>query len=88
MSSCLQYAVINSEPWIGKYTNKMELCRQCPPRRLEYIIMAEIENTSCVWSVMKENAVARIEIEYWGAASSLRIVTDGVYICTCSFWWI
>ena len=83
MRSCLQYAVINSEPWIGKYTNKLQLCIQCPPRILEYAIMAEIENTSCVWSVMKENPVARIEIEDWGAASILRIVTDGVYICTC-----
>ena len=46
--------------------------------------MAEIENTSCVRSFMKENPVDRIEIEYWGADSILRIVTDGFYICKCS----
>ena len=33
---------------------------------------------------MKETPVARIEIDYWGAASILIRVTDGVYICTCS----
>ena len=33
---------------------------------------------------MKENPVAIIEIEDWGAVSILRRVTDGVYICTYS----
>ena len=33
---------------------------------------------------MKENPVAIIEIEDWGAVSILRRVNDGVYICTCS----
>ena len=83
MSSCLKYAVINSDPRIRKYTNKLELYRQCPPRRAKYTKISDIENTSCVRSVMKETPVARIEIEDWGAASILRIVTDGVYICTC-----
>ena len=46
--------------------------------------MSEIENTSCVRIFMKENPVAMIEIEDWGAVSILRRVTDGVYICTCS----
>ena len=40
--------------------------------------MAEIENTSCVRSFMKETPVARTEIEDWGAASILRRVADGV----------
>ena len=47
--------------------------------------MAEIENISGVRNFMKETPVARIEIEDWGAASILRRLNDGVYICTCSF---
>ena len=35
MRSCLQYSVINSAPPIGKYINKLELYRQCPPRRVK-----------------------------------------------------
>ena len=35
MRSCLQDAVINSAHSIGKYINKMELYRQCPPRRVK-----------------------------------------------------
>ena len=46
--------------------------------------MAEIENTSCVRIFMKETLVARIEIDDRNAASIIRIVTDGVYICKCS----
>ena len=33
---------------------------------------------------MKETLVARIEIDDRNAASIIRIVTDGVYICKCS----
>ena len=45
----------------------------------------EIENTSYVISVMKVTPVSGIEREPWGAATILRRVNDGVYICTCSF---
>ena len=42
MRSCLKDAVTNSEPRIGKYTNKLELYRQCPPRIVKYTKMSEI----------------------------------------------
>ena len=46
--------------------------------------MSEIENTSCVRSVIKVTPVYEIEREPWGAASILRGVNDRVYICKCS----
>ena len=46
--------------------------------------MSEIENTSCVRNVTRFTPVSGIERETWGAASILRRVNDGVYICTCS----
>ena len=46
--------------------------------------MSEIENTSCVRCVMKVTPLSGIEMQPWGADSILRIVNDGVYICTCS----
>ena len=42
MSSCLQVAVINSAPRIGKYIDKQELYRQCPPRKVKDINISEI----------------------------------------------
>ena len=38
LRSCLQDAVINSAPRIGKFINKQELYRQCPPRRVRILI--------------------------------------------------
>ena len=61
MSSCLQDSVINSAPRIGKYINKLELNRQCPPRIVKDTKMSEIENTSCVINVMKVTPVSLIE---------------------------
>ena len=60
MKSCLKDDVINSEPRVGKYINKMELYRQCPPRSAKDTKMTEIENNLCVRSVMKVNQVVRI----------------------------
>ena len=34
---------------------------------------------------MNATPVIRTEKEPWGAASIIRIVNDGMYICTCSF---
>ena len=62
MRSCLQDAVINYDPMIGKYINKLELYRQCPTRRVKDKKMSEIENTSCVKNVMKVTPVYGIEI--------------------------
>ena len=61
MRSCFQDAVINYAPRIVKYTNKMELYRQCPPRRVKYTKISEIENTSYVRSVMIVTPVSEIE---------------------------
>ena len=84
MRSCLQDAVINSVPRIGKYINKLGLYRQCPPRIVKDKKMSEIQNTSCVRNVMRVTTVSGIEIEPWEVASILRRVNDGVYICTSS----
>ena len=84
MKSCLQYYDINSATRIGKYISKLELYRKCPPRRVKDKKMSEIENISCVRIIMKVTPVSGIERETWGAASILRIVNYGVYICTCS----
>ena len=84
MKSCLQYAVINSAPRIGKYINKLEFYIHCPPRRVKDTKMSEIENTSCVRNVMRVTSVPGIEGETWGLASILRRFNDGVYICACS----
>ena len=62
----------------------MEFYRQCPPRRVKDTKMSEIENTVCVINVMRLTTASGVEIETWGAASILRRVNDGVYICTCS----
>ena len=82
MRSCLQDAVINSAPRIGKFTNKQELYRQCPPRRVKNSHISDIENSSCVKNVMNVTPVSGIERVAWGAASIMRTVNDGVYICT------
>ena len=57
MRSCLQYSVMNSALRIGKYIKRLELYRQCPPRRVKDTNMLEIENTSCVRNVMRVTPV-------------------------------
>ena len=47
------------------------------------MLMTEIENISCVRSVIKVNPVIIIERGSWGSAIILIRVNDGVYICTC-----
>ena len=84
MMSCLEDAVINSFPITLKYTNTLELYRQFPPRRVKDTKMNDIENTSCVRSVMRATPVARKEREHWVASSIIRRVNDGVYICKYS----
>ena len=84
MRSCLQDAVINSAPRIGKYIYNQELYRHSPPRKLKHTNISEIENTSCVRNVMKMTPVSVIETEPWGVAFIIIIVNDGVFICTCN----
>ena len=60
MWSCLQDVVISSAPRIGKYINKLEFYRQFPPRTVKDSKIYEIENNSCMRSVMKVNPVSRI----------------------------
>ena len=62
MRSCLQDSGINSSPSIGKYINKLELYRHCPPRKVKDTRMSEIENTSCVRNFMRVTSVSGIEI--------------------------
>ena len=76
MHSCLEDAVINYAPRIGKYINKHEFYRQCHPRGMKDTNISEIENTSSVRNVMKVTPVSGIEREPWGAACIPRIVND------------
>ena len=78
MRSCLQDAVINSAPRIGKFINKQELYRQCPPRRVKNSHISEIEDSTCVRNVMNITPVSGIEEVAWGAVSILRRVNYGV----------
>ena len=84
MRSCLKDDVIISAPGIGQYINKLGLYKQCHPRRVKDTKMSEIENTSCVRSIMNVTQVIRIEGEPWGEASTPRIFNGEVYKCTCS----
>ena len=84
MRSCLQDAVIDSAPRIGKFINKQELYRQFPPRRVKDSHISEIEDSECVRNVMNITPVSGIEEVKWGAASILKTVNDGVYICVCN----
>ena len=60
MRSCLQEAVTDHAPRIGKYIDNYELYRQFPPRRVKDKNMSEIENTLCVRIVMKVTPVFQI----------------------------
>ena len=84
MKSCLQYSVIDYAPRIGKYIDKQELYRQCPPIKLKDTNISQIENTSCVINFMKVTPVSLIEIETWGSACILIIFNNVVFICTCN----
>ena len=81
---CLQDTVINSSLSIGKYIDKQEFYRQCPPRKVKDTNISEIEHTLCVRNFMEVNPVSGIEREPWGADCILRRVYDGVFICTCN----
>ena len=80
MRSCLKDAVINYAPRIGKFINKQELYRQCPPRRVKNSHVSNIEDSSCVRNVMNVTPVLGINRVAWGADSIARRVNDGVYI--------
>ena len=60
MRPCLQDAVINSAPRIGKFINKLELYRQCPPRRVKNSHISEIENCPHVRNFMNVTPVSGI----------------------------
>ena len=84
MRSYLQDVVINSAPRIENFIDKQKLYRQCSPRTVKDSNISEIENTSCVRNFLEVNPVSGIERVPLGAASILRIVNDGVFICTCN----
>ena len=82
LSSCLHDDVVKSAPCIGKYINKSELCRQCPPRRVKYTSMNEIEKPTRFSSFMNVFLVLKTSIHKWVANITLQKVHYGVYICT------
>ena len=79
---CLNDAVVNSTPRIGKYINKFELYRQCLLRRAKNIRMNEIENASCVSIVLNTFNVLKRERYKLGSNRILGKVYYGLYICT------
>ena len=68
--------------------NKLELYRQYPPRRVKNSYISEIEVSACARNVMNITPVLGIEEVKWGAASILKTVNDGVYICVCNVQYI
>ena len=58
MMSCLHYAIINSDPRIGK--KKKELYIQFPPRRVKDTNMYDIESYPSVRNVMIMTPVMKI----------------------------
>ena len=56
--SFLKDTVINYILGIVKYTNKLELYRQCPPIRVKVTKISEIVNTSCVRNFMRVTPVS------------------------------
>ena len=74
LRSCLQDAVINSAPRIGKFINKQELYRQHPTRRVKNSHISEIEDYACAKNVMNTTPVSGIEEVAWGAVSIPRRV--------------
>ena len=46
--------------------------------------ISEIEDSACVINFVNITPVSGIEEVAWGAASILRRVNDGVFICTCN----
>ena len=65
-------------------SNKLELYKQFRPRRVKNSHISEIEDSACVRNVMNITPVSGIEEVAWGAASILKTVNDGVYICACN----
>ena len=63
LSSCLHDDVVKSAPCIGKYMNTYELYIQCPIIQVTDTSIHEIENVSCISSVMKILPVLEIERE-------------------------
>ena len=58
--------------------------RQCPPRRVKYTQIIELEKCGCVSSVITIAAVLNIEREKIYNTGILLIIDDGVYVCICT----
>ena len=58
---CLHDTVVKAVPCIVKYINKEKIYRQCPPRQVKSTNMNEIDNASCISSVMNIMLVLKIE---------------------------
>ena len=63
MSSYLHDSIISSAPRIGQYTNKNELYRQLPLRRVKGTNINEIESYSCARNFRIVTQVLNIERE-------------------------
>ena len=72
LRSFLHDAVVNSALRIGKFIDKDELYRQCPPIQVKDTRMIEIDNEYCLYSVMKIFPVLEFKREKWVANSIIK----------------
>ena len=67
--------------------DKLELYRQCPPRRLKDTNLAELEKCKCVSSVMTIAPIINIDRENMYDFVILLVIDDGVYVCICTVYY-
>ena len=60
LRSCLNYAVINSAPRIGKYISTLELYNTFPHKIVKDTNMIEIGHSLCVRNIMNTTPVLKI----------------------------
>ena len=84
LRSCIHDAIINAAPIIGGNVDKLELQRQCTPRRVKDTHMTELEKCEYVSSVMNIAPVLNIDREKMGDVGILLEIDDGVYVCICT----
>ena len=79
LRSCLRDAIINAAPRIGGI-DKLELYRQCPPRRVKDIHITELKKCECVSSIMTIAPVLNIDRLKMGYMGILLVIDYVVYV--------
>ena len=82
--SCLRLDIINAAPIIGGGVDKLELYRQCPPRRLKDTYLKELGKCECLSSLITIVPVLNTERDKMGTMVILLRIDDGFYVCICT----